>query len=225
MSLNDFQLEILEEMKSRRFGGGLSLPMGSGKTFISLSFCINKTSLFVMSKTLVSVWIQEIEKFFPNEPYYVLTTTDKPIPNVKWILTTPDTLVSWFKKENVESLFCEMDRSIKHYMPVTSPYSLNQACIYAKTFDVMIIDEIQQYTNIETSRCLAICTIYTKCRWGLSGTMFTEPNVKRLLGYYLMLNIKDFPRNLPGCITRVQHPNFKGVKQTIVSRDSNEAFI
>ena len=70
--LTDYQTEIVRECLAKG-GGGLSLPMGSGKTIISLVLALKyfkqtgRPSLVVASKTLIAGWIQEIEKFLGSK--------------------------------------------------------------------------------------------------------------------------------------------------------------
>lgn len=66
MILHPFQDDIISECQLKK-SGGLSLPMGSGKTIVSLTIALknkkeNKPILIVASKTLVSSWEQEYNK-------------------------------------------------------------------------------------------------------------------------------------------------------------------
>ena len=75
--LNDYQIDILKECIELNFGG-LLLPMGSGKTFISLILSLyyrlttNKPILIIVSKSLISSWENEIKKFFGDEMKYII---------------------------------------------------------------------------------------------------------------------------------------------------------
>ena len=92
------------------------------------------------------------------------------------------------------------------------------------TFQAVFIDEIQQYTNFETQRCEALTAIHAPCRWGLSGTLFKEPTLNRVLGYYLILNYPQTPRSVPDTLLYVKSPRYKGIMDTIVHRSVNPVF-
>lgn len=224
--LTDFQKDITTEMLKHVFGGGLSLPMGSGKTLISLEFAKsqNLKTLVVVSKTLVPVWQAEIEKFYGDSlSHFTLFKDDiEDFGEELVTITTPETLVTIFKNRHVESKFTDTVGTVKHYYVPRKP--LCNSGVYGFEWDCIFIDEIQQYTNCETKRCLALASLCAKQRWGLSGTMFTEPSISRVLGYYLILNLPDFPRNMPEAERRVTSPLFKGLGRTIVHRQTNEAF-
>lgn len=227
--LNDFQKDILNECQTRASGGGLSLPMGSGKSLIAL--CMAKQtsgkSLIVVSKTLVSVWEFEIKKFFKNTlPTKILfskdlTTLDFP---EKVVITTPETLVKIYKLLNIQGNFIYIDQMTKIYNKPTQPFHKSNS-VYSIKWDLVIVDEIQQYTNIKSIRCQSIASLCAKTRWGLSGTIFLEADIARILGYYLILNINGFPRNLPDAEKKIKSKTFSGVFSTLVYRKTNDAFI
>jgi superfamily II DNA or RNA helicase len=98
--LNDFQKPIINECIMKKFGG-LSLALGSGKTIISiivalyLTMNIKRPILVVVSKSLISNWEDEIEKFYGKKLKYKVvhsTVTDvdqwKIKSKTKLILTT-----------------------------------------------------------------------------------------------------------------------------------------
>ena len=75
--LTEFQIDILYECLKKK-SGGLSLTMGSGKTFVSLVLALEQTKeskkpiLVVASKTLIESWIFEIKKFFGDKLNYIV---------------------------------------------------------------------------------------------------------------------------------------------------------
>lgn len=92
-------------------------------------------------------------------------------------------------------------------------------------FACLVVDEVQEFTNVESARCRAIASLCTEHRWGLSGTMFTEPTPECILGYYLIIDDRTIPRCLPDTIKHISSAEFPGVSVTMVSRQRNEAFI
>ena len=74
-------------------------------------------------------------------------------------------------------------------------------------------------------RCKAISSICSKSRWVTSGTLFDEPKIERILGYYLIINHPTFPRTLPLATELIMSNKFKGTKETLVLRKVNNAFI
>jgi SNF2 family DNA or RNA helicase len=228
--LNDFQKNILNECQTHPTGGGLSLPMGSGKSLIALCMAkqTNGKSLIVVSKTLVSVWEFEIKKFFKDTLSTKilfskdLTTLDF---SEKVIITTPETLVKFYKLLDIQGNFIYIDQMTKNYKKPSQPLKKNETSVYSIKWDLLIVDEIQQYTNIKSIRCQSIASLCAKTRWGLSGTIFLEADIARILGYYLILNINGFPRNLPDAEKKVKSKSFAGVFSTLVYRKKNDAFI
>jgi SNF2 family DNA or RNA helicase len=227
--LNEFQKNILAECQTHPTGGGLSLPMGSGKSLIALCMAKQKNgkTIIVVSKTLVSVWEFEIKKFFQNTlPTKILfskdlTTLDFP---EKVVITTPETLVKFYKLLDIQGNFIFIDQMTKNYNKPTQPFK-KSASLYGLKWDLLIVDEIQQYTNIKSIRCQSIASLCSKTRWGLSGTIFLEADIARILGYYLILNINGFPRNLPDAEKKIRSKTFIGVSSTLVYRKTNDAFV
>jgi len=66
MELTKFQHDIIKECL-KKGSGGLSLPMGSGKTIIGLKLALEQSGdrpiIVVLSKTLIPNWVNEIKKF------------------------------------------------------------------------------------------------------------------------------------------------------------------
>jgi len=59
----------------------------------------------------------------------------------------------------------------------------------------------------------------------LSGTMFDEPKLERILGYYVILDHPTFPRNLQDASTKIRNVRFGGLKETLVKRTQNAVFV
>lgn len=251
--LNSFQKTILNECLEKK-SGGLSLPMGSGKTLLSLVLSLQQTErtekpiLIVVSKTLVSSWIDEIHKFFGESLRYELLHQDfmkgenefelwRMGENVRIVLTTPNIISKYYKKCNIESKFVKHtiinqgyfnQHTIIEYVRPSRPFStINQGpgLIYGIEWGCLIVDEIQKFTNASTQQCRGLAAVCADRRWGLSGTMFDEPKPERILGYHLIINDADFPRNLPACERYIRSWSFRGIQHTVVQRKHNDAFM
>jgi len=133
-------LKCIEKKK-----GGLSLPMGFGKTLIAIETALNITKdkiLIVVSKTLVSSWIFEIGKFYKDLEYEVLLSINENYKgtNKQIIITTPEVLVKCYKSTNLAQLFVTsrkvninnyLQTDISDYNIKTVPYfNLNHGLIY-----------------------------------------------------------------------------------------------
>jgi len=241
--LNDFQKDILKECLKKPNGAGLSLPMGTGKTFLSLMISLRQkgTVLVVASKSLIENWKTEIYKFFGDELEYEFVfhnnlSNFKNEKNKKLILTTPEVLSKIYKLMEIESKFIKKEivhdeyysflqhEQITYTIP-TVPYLKisSSSYFYSTEFGCLIVDEAQKYTKIDSQRCRSICALCCKNRWLLSGTLFDEPVPDRILGYHMMLNYQDFPRNLPDT-KKLLKTTFGGLNKTIVKRDKNVEF-
>ena len=234
LQLNDFQKEIFFECIDIN-QAGMSLPLGTGKTLLSLCVClyrtINNTNpiLVCTSKSLISNWESEIKKFFGNELKYEVVhksmfpkkniTLWKIKPDTKVILITADTLADQYKQYNVDKKFItktyvkKQNIYINEYIRPTNPFldhTLGGGMFYSVKWACLIVDEVQKYTNIDTLWCQSLGAICSDCRWVLSGTMFDEPSLNRILGYYVILNAKGKPRSLPEIQKYVSDVDFKG---------------
>ena len=122
--LSEQQSEVLEEALIKEYGG-LSLPLGFGKTLLSIVLALNQISelpddenkiLVVASKNLIgSNWIGELDKFFGNKIRYQVLHQDyldrndrisdiRIDDNVNVVLTTDKTIVSGYTEYNIEEL-------------------------------------------------------------------------------------------------------------------------
>jgi SNF2 family DNA or RNA helicase len=243
---NDIILECLKKQK-----GGLSLTMGSGKTLVSLILGLEqiKTSnspiLVVCSKTLVESWIFEIKKFFKDDlkyvvlhPTYIKKFNDFKIENdIKVVITTPEIISKVYKNDNISSKFIKQEivnegRFGQHFINIynrpETPYSVinfGGSIIFSINWGCLIVDEIQNYTKISSLRSQGISAICSKHRWGLSGTIFNEPCLERILGYYCIINDETFPRSLPAAEKYIKSDYFKGFNTSLVVRKTNPSFL
>lgn len=246
--LNDYQKDIFYECIDRK-SAGLSLPLGSGKTLISIVIGLyfimntNKAMLIVASKSLIGNWVHEIQKFFGDKiKYEIVHKSVKGFEINKWcikqgihiVLITIDLLSSIYKQQQVEQLYIKevYNHSKRHYQyfynypekPFMN-HTIGGGSIYSVEWGCFIVDEIQKYTNIETLMCKSLGAICSKYRWLLSGTIFDEPKMTRIFGYYIILDIKDTPREISKMQSYVESKYYDGLYKTTVSRKTNKNFI
>ncbi len=253
--LNDFQQDIYREC-IKKGSGGLSLPMGSGKTLLALLIGLEQTNsgqanpaqlvtLIVAAKTLIPVWEYEIQKFFGDDLAYEVLhpnvfkgknkiDTWRISDKTRIILTTPETLVKYYKQYRIKNSFIlqvpeEFNPAIfiNYYSKPLKPYlnhTMGGGYLYSVKWGCFIVDEVQTYTKISTLRCQGLGAICASYRWVLSGTMFDEPTPERVLGYHIILNIDGMPRNLPETKNLIHSSDFRGIGVTTVSRKVNKAY-
>jgi SNF2 family DNA or RNA helicase len=248
-SLNKYQKEVFSEC-IQKGSGGLSLPMGFGKTRLSLVIALkqigsNGIGLVVVSKSLLESWKTEIKKCFGESLKYQVLHRDVVKNMDKWnietgtriILTTIDVVSGLYKNKKLERSLIRYDE-VDHggglihreifYNQVKEPMcksTIGAELIYSSVLDCLIVDEVQKFTNVSSDRCRGLVSLFSKNRWVLSGTMFDEPKIERILGYYLIINDISFPRNLPLGNKYITSNRFKGVSSTVISRSRNEGFI
>ncbi len=252
--LNEFQKEIVEDSSNEAKtiqSLGLALPIGSGKTIISIVLSlrmIDKMSdvrpiLVVCSKTLIESWKIEINKFFDNKLKYEIVQPNTDLSkfavkkNTRLILTSVDTIAKCYKENLIDKEFTEqrfvlhhghLGAYITYYNIPSDPYLCHphgSGVFYSIKWGCLIIDEAQTYTNIGTLRCQSLGALSATYRWLLSGTLFDEPKAERILGYHILLNAQNKPRNLPDTKILIKSNQFKGLNEMVVSRATNLAFI
>lgn len=245
--LTSEQVSIIDECMTRD-KYGLSVPMGKGKTFMSLVIGLrqkiierNKNPILVFaSKSLIVSWEYEINKFFGKSLVYQTfgpkNSSLKICPETMLLIMTAETAGSYYKANDISEKFIIREKyydyrtrlpvSKNTYNNSTVPYlqsskSKNDgSIIYRLDWAAMIIDEGHKYTNISTLRSQAIASVCSKHRIMLSGTLFDEPDFERILGYYVILQIPKFPRNLPDAIKVLKRADYEGIRHTTVERSS-----
>lgn len=245
--LNEFQKDVLRECVAKQ-SGGLSLCLGSGKTLTSLvvGLSCKKTTpiLVVVSKTLLESWKYEIEKFFGDKLKYIVLHQDACEiedciieDDVLLVLTTVDVVSKFYKKGNVSDKFITQktinpgefnQHFVNEYNRPTTPYlnvKTGGYALFSLKWSCLIIDEVQKFTMITSMRCQGLASICADSRWALSGTMFDEPKAERILGYYLIINDKDFPRTLPDAVKYLSSSKFRGFAVSTVYRNQNSAYV
>lgn len=248
--LSNFQKDIIKECLNK-MNGGLSLPMGTGKSLISLVLAehyykkYNRPALIIASKTLIHSWITEVKKFYQDKLKYIVLHQDYiniktiQLKNIQVVFTTPEVVAKYYKDCLIFHMFEYIERrqnlefgpfqyDVKCFKEPSSPFYNSQiggSMIFSINWSGLFVDEIQKFTNIDSNRTKGMAAICATHRWGLSGTIFDEPNIKRILGYYLILNIKGFYRNIPDAKKLVYSYRFKGYQNTLVYREKNEDYI
>lgn len=236
--LNSTQINLIkqaiERTKERSFRGLLyHLPMGTGKTRISLFTGLNlyKQFLVIASKTLVTNWIDEINKIWPaidQRPKYEIVHRDylgssfdswKPHPDTRIIITTPEVIRYSYHHNNIESYYVGIvhqppRKTLTYYLPnkrpFRSPYTQGPLLFHGLKFEGIFVDECQNYTNITTQVCRAISSLCTPQRWLLSGTPIQEPSKTRLLGLFQLLNYQR-PNSLPQLDHWISSGEYQGI--------------
>lgn len=250
--LTPFQEAIVVEAYAKS-NGSLALPMGTGKTFISLLVAIMQRKneskfgnpiLVVAAKTIIGDWKRDLGKFFGDTIKFQIIHQEHYKDMASWnpisegcdvVLTTPQFCQKYYKEYRVANKFTFYTKpksfgpEIKNYRYSDKPfinYTVGPAVLYSITWSVLIVDEAHMYCNINTGRCLGIASICAEFRWLLSGTLFDEPKIHKIFGYYLLLNHKPFPRTLPQCKKLItdKKSDFKGTLETCVYREKNDDF-
>lgn len=230
---------------------GLSLKMGFGKTLISIIVGLKKKResgskepiLVIASKSLIPSWKFEIKKFFGTAiKYQVISGTT----NAKFkleldtmiVLVAPSTSGAIYKANNFDKMFATVEsytepgsrfpiKKIVYHVP-TKPLlrdlgkdAIGGNILFQKTWSCLIVDEGHTCTSIVTNLCQSICVLASPNRMILSGTLFDEPKFERILGYYKILHLPDFPNDIPETVAFLKSPNFKGTNKTIIHRNDN----
>jgi SNF2 family DNA or RNA helicase len=244
--LTEEQISVVKECMQRNVFG-LSLPMGQGKTLLSLIIGLkrkiesgnNEPLLVIASKSLIPSWGVEIKKFFGTTLIYQIINVDSRNfilkPETMLVLVTSETAGKFYKENMISEKFIAKEKYnepgvrfplIKNvYDSPTVPYlktATGGSILYQKNWSVLIIDEGHKYTKISTARCQALGAICSKYRMILSGTLFDEPDFERILGYYVILHWPGFPRDLPEATKFLKSYNYKGTQETIVERNKIE---
>ena len=240
--LTDLQLDVINECLEKT-KGCINIPMGSGKTLIGLCLGIKineilrrngepeRPILIVCSKTLLLNWSTEIGKFFGDKLQFQILHTNyvKELDNFriksKFIITTPEVISKTYKESGLDNITSQrvenVFANIKRYFIPEKPYrdiNIGTDVIFSTEWSCLIVDEIQNYTNINTMKCRALMSIYAKNRWGMSGTPFPEPLLDRIFGYYMILNL-GVADTLPDMKSHLKNPNYAGLNSTMVVRE------
>lgn len=238
-SLNHEQRDVIREiMEKKKTRGGLSLPLGFGKTRTSIALALEQTKkskdliLIIVSKTILAGWIDEITKVFGDSLDYEILHKSylknfnnwKPKDSTRIVITTPETVMRTYINFNIEFLHVHhivpsrfTAPFIEYILPIHPLLSFTSGpeLLYSVKWGCVIIDEIHRYIEVTTSTCRSIACVCALNRWGSSGTMFTEPRVEQILGFLIILHLPG-PRTIPDTKKYIKH--FDGLNQFLIQR-------
>jgi len=234
--LNNYQLKVFNECKEKRCAG-ISIPMGSGKTLLSiilaLEFTPKSPTIIVCKKSLISNWVYEFDKFFGDKVSYYVYHKDinkncckLSEITTQFILTTPETLRKSYKtydlSKNIvkkiimnEGLFGQHELLTYYNKP---KYNKANGLLHGTFWGTIIVDEFNTMNNIKSIQCLSVLSLCGDRKWALSGTLFDEPKAEKIISYYLFIEDKSFPNNVPEAKTYLKSSRFKGYGLTTVYR-------
>lgn len=243
--LTVFQKRLVNECLVKK-KGCLSVPMGSGKTLISLALSSRigapegrNATLVVVSKTLIESWKGEIDKFFGTdldyEVYHSSAMSKSRMtdfqPACGLVITTADMLSKRYNQLGIQRVFqtqAQEDRGgmfptlvNRYHVPKRPllPASDRRvgSFLFSTEWKCILIDELQTYTTASSARCQAIASVFSRYRWALSGTPFNEPSAERVLGYHLIIGDATFPNCVPDAEAHLRQ-DFRGFNSTMVVR-------
>ena len=250
--LTRYQADIVDECIARRrgcicvpMGTGKTLI---GLTIIK-RIGDRVPALVVCSKTLLGSWVAEIEKFFGNKMRYQVYHRDymkkaefdeySPVEGTDVVLTTPEVLTKAYTANAIGSNFTSIyaqERGafgrltlVKRYHAPSKPFlsldkatSTSNAFLYALPWKCLIIDEVQQHTNITSIKCEAISAIFSRHRWATTGTPISEPTPERVMGYHFLIGDETFPSCIPDTTIYLTSA-YPGLQSTMVLRTQSQA--
>lgn len=248
-SQKDVVMDYLKKQKNNLFKGlCLSLPMGFGKTITALAIALSLYPKFlvVCSKTVITSWIAEIEKFFGQDTLkYEIIHSDfikgkkfkewKMKSDTQFIITTAETIKKSYTKTINDKFAKLINGTSNQYGAVVEyidyqypevPFGDDKESInifHSIEWDCVIVDECQNYTNIQVNVSRAICSLCSKHRMLLSGTLLQEVSIHRILGLFMLLNLNT-PRNIVECQKLITSPLFAGLNQYCIVRKTNPNF-
>lgn len=243
--LSPFQVEVFAECLEHE-SAGMSLPMGAGKTRMSLVVANETTDkdksvlIVAQSKNHIGTWTREINEVFGKDyGYYIYHSDyDKKYLQVRkvstrFVITTPEVVRKFYRINNLETWLLDPEIrnegmfgqcTVINYRRNPQPIECNDI-IFSTHWGSLIVDEFHLISNITSLQGRGLLCIPALRKWLLSGTFFSDPNESHILSYYTMLNTDDnFPRNLPDTKryihgAEINGSKFEGVKKTTVSRD------
>ena len=238
--LNDFQRDIFAECLEKQHAG-LSIPMGGGKTRLALVLGLELTpdapTLVVCSKTLISTWIDEINKAFGGStrvPFYVYhkdynRVDISTVPSgVRVVITTPQVTAQKYAifdmeprviVRRVENAGRFQQHEIIDYTCTPEVLTREQGgLLYGTHWGTFIVDEFHTHCNVLSNQFRSLLCVPAQRKWCMSGTLFNEPRPERILAYFLFIEDTSFPNNLPDATKHMKSREFKGADRTMIRR-------
>ena len=247
--LTEFQQDIIKECLTMENGGGLSLPVGTGKTLLSLYLgkeykkVHKKPFLVVCAKSLIGSWEHEIKKFFDSSMKYLVIHNsytknieeimEKDLDEIDCVLTTPEMVTKGYKEFNIDEHITYSTYNgfgyVKNYRFPSSPLrkEINNGIglLFSTPWSSMFVDECHKYTNISAKVTRALIGVYSCKKWLLSGTIMSEPSYERIIGFHYLLYDKTIPSNVTDCQEFIKRGKYIGFKHLLVHRDKNLSYI
>lgn len=248
--LSPFQRVILNDALSKQ-NGTLYIPMGSGKTALSLSLALlsrmddpdKSPALIVCPKSLLSGWILELKRFFPDTPYTVLHSDYHSCDSKQLyhfdispyhiVLATPESVVGHYNEKRIANKLLHLQREgggfgseVLYYRNTQEPLGgVTGGPLYSTRWSYFAVDEGSKYLNHSTVRTRALIAISAKSRWLLSGTILSQPSIDNVFGYFLLINSQNTPRNRPEFLVIYKDGKLPKMAETFVKREVNEDYI
>lgn len=243
--LTPYQREILDECQAKG-NGGMYLPMGTGKTLLSLLIGLIQSNrypgskvLVIVSKVIITTWLEEITKFFGDSLRVEVLHGEFIKSLAAWfptgdvILTTVETIGKIYTKQEIGTRFSYTERpeafgpEVRYYRVPDAPYlnaGVGAGCLYSVKWGAVVVDEAHNFMNPASARCLSIAALSAQHRWLLSGTILAEPRPDKLFGYHLMMNHPLAPRNFPDFLKYIYTDEYRGIGGTLIQREGNQDF-
>lgn len=221
--------------------GAMALPMGFGKSLISLLVGLinyEKTRepvLVVVEKSLIPNWLTEINKFFGDKIKVQVFHQDYVKGNLaEWVcfshvvLTTPQMTARSYSNYDVDNKYTYLQGEglydVRYYRDANQPFlnhNTGAGLIHSRKWGTLIVDEAQKFLTHDTYQNKSIFSISAHHRWLLSGTLLQEAKKQKIFGIYLMLNHNKAPKCFPQFKEYINQPSWKGVSEIMVKRDNN----
>lgn len=222
----------------------ISIPMGGGKTRISLTLSkvifhnIRKPILVVLPKVLLSVWEEEIKKTFDSDlkyqilyPEYVKLQDFELDIDTELVLTTVDMCKKVVKDYNIkERLYKDVivnDHRRMHFDTPKHPI-LNipsgLGVIYSIEWGGLICDEIQEFSNIKTLKTRCLIGVCAKYRYATSGTFINEPKPSVVFGLLKILGLDEHLHSIVEFNEALKYKAWYGYKRHLVERQTMKGF-
>lgn len=204
---------------------------------IALSQCApeDKILLIMEGKRSIRFFCGEIWRIFGDSLSYEISKDYRHIrsnwvPKSKLIIVEPNVLTEIYDKLNIEEshIYSKQNfrgKSVQYYKKVDNPlHDKNNVqglhTFYATKWGAMIVDECQDYFSFKHLNSKPVYAICAQHRWlvpnGNNIPEELEYEYKPLFAYYLLLNDKSVPNNLPDFLDYIISDSFTGVKNTMI---------